>query len=543
MMATARPKLHGIDVSMNEIEVILEKASEGPLSDEERELLLALATSYLTLLGELGDKKATIRRLRQLVFGTKTETKKKLLDKGGQAADGDAGGEQKQKPKQNGKKKGHGRIPAADYTGSEKVKVAHESLSSKDSCPHCDGKVYAKKPRMLLRIRASGPFSATVYEQDRLRCNLCGEVFNAKTPPGVGEKKFDETAASMVGLLRYGMGFPMNRIAGLQESMGVPLPVSTQWELVRDAARKLEPAFEELIRQAAQAGVLFNDDTPMRILDFLAEKKRREESGEKPLDRTGTFTSGIVAELQDGQQIALYFTGQKHAGENLERVLARRASGLDPPIQMCDGLSRNVPGEMKTILSNCLTHARRQHVDVLESFPEEVKHVIEELSLVYEHDAWAKSQGMSAEERLRFHQEKSGPVMERLKTWMEELLAEKKVEPNSGLGKAIAYCLKRWKKLTLFLRKPGAPLDNNITERMLKRAILHRKGSLFYKTANGARVGDLFMSLIATAKLAKVDPFDYLNELQRHAEEVAANPSEWMPWNYRETLARMATAS
>jgi hypothetical protein len=71
---------------------------------------------------------------------------------------------------------------------------------------------------------------------------------------------------------------------------------------------------------------------------------------------------------------------------------------------------------------------------------------------------------------------------------------------------------------------------------MLKKAILHRKNSLFYKTENGARVGDLYMSLIATAKLAKADPFDYLTQLQRHAEQVAAKPSEWMPWNYREAL-------
>ena len=533
MRATAPPKPHGIEVSMDEIDAILEKASKGPLPEEERELVRALALSYCTLLGELGNKKATIKRLRDLVFGAKTETKRNLLGKDDKAADAGAGGEEKPKRK----KKGHGRIPASDYTGAARVKVPHESLSAGDPCPCCEGKVYAKKPRLFVRIRGCAPLAATVYEQERFRCNLCGEVFNAKPPPEVGEKKFDETVPSMVGLLRYGNGFPMNRIADLQEAMGVPFPASTQWELVRDAADKLEPVLDELIRQAGQGGVLYNDDTPMRILDFLAEKKKREERGEEPPERTGTFTSGIVSELRDGRRIVLYFTGQRHAGENLDSVLAKRASGLAPPIQMCDGLDRNIPGEMKTIVSNCLAHARRRHADVMDSFPEQVEHVIEELSLVYENDACAKSQAMSAEQRLRLHQKKSGPVMERLKAWMKGLFADKQVEPNSGLGKAMAYALKRWEKLTLFLCRPGAPLDNNLTERMLKRAILHRKGSLFYKTKNGARVGDLYMSLIATAKLAKADPFDYLNVLQRRAEEVAANPAEWMPWNYRETLA------
>ncbi|HEX3876773.1 MAG TPA: transposase [Bryobacteraceae bacterium] len=121
---------------------------------------------------------------------------------------------------------------------------------------------------------------------------------------------------------------------------------------------------------------------------------------------------------------------------------------------------------------------------------------------------------------------------------METQFAEHKTEPNSGLGKAISYLQRHWTKLTLFLRQPGAPLDNNIAERMLKKAILHRKNALFYKTVNGARVGDLFMSLIHTCELNMVNPFDYLTELLRHPAETKASPAEWMPWNYRETLAR-----
>jgi transposase len=123
---------------------------------------------------------------------------------------------------------------------------------------------------------------------------------------------------------------------------------------------------------------------------------------------------------------------------------------------------------------------------------------------------------------------------------MEAQLAERKTEPNSGLGKAIRYMLRHWLPLTLFLREPGAPVDNNLVERILKKAILHRRNSLFYKTLNGARVGDLFMSLIHTCELNGANPFDYLTELQRHAEELKQRPSEWMPWNYRETLAQLA---
>ena len=111
------------------------------------------------------------------------------------------------------------------------------------------------------------------------------------------------------------------------------------------------------------------------------------------------------------------------------------------------------------------------------------------------------------------------------------------VEPNSGLGKAITYFLRHWKGLTAFLREVGAPLDNNICERALKRAVLHRKNALFYRTLHGSEVGDLFMSLIHTCELCGANPFDYLSALQRHTGRLSAKPAAWMPWNYRERVA------
>ena len=129
-----------------------------------------------------------------------------------------------------------------------------------------------------------------------------------------------------------------------------------------------------------------------------------------------------------------------------------------------------------------------------------------------------------------------------LKSWMNEQLEERNVEPNSSLGGAFSYMLKRWDKLTLFLRKPGAPLDNNICERALKKAILHRKNALFYKTEKGARVADIFMSLIYTAELEGADAFDYLTELLRHPEELRRSPQDWMPWNYQTAVAAAEAA-
>jgi transposase len=287
--------------------------------------------------------------------------------------------------------------------------------------------------------------------------------------------------------------------------------------------------------------VLHNDDTTVKILELMGDRSRQETLAEAVEDggvadsRTGLFTSGVVA-LRDGHRIALFFSGRRHAGENLAQVLKHRLESLPPPIQMCDALSRNLPGELQTIVAHCLAHARRRFVDVYDRFPEPCRHLLESLAVVYRNDAVAREQQLSPEARLQLHQDHSQATMQELHDWLTRQLDEKRTEPNSALGGAIGYMLKHWGKLTLFLRQAGAPLDNNLCERALKKAILHRKNALFYKTRNGARVGDLFMSLIYTCQLNQANPFDYLTELQRHADELVVNPQLWLPWNYRKAL-------
>lgn len=430
---------------------------------------------------------------------------------------------------------GHGRNGAVAFTGADRVFVPHATLQPGATCPECgEGKVYRQKePATQVRIVGQAPLKTTVFEMERLRCNACGEIFTAEQPDRVGPDKYDATAVAMIALLKYGTGLPFKRLEKLESQFGMPLPAATQWELAASAAEPLRPALEEFIRQAAQGSVLHNDDTSMRVLRLA------REPGDK---RTGTFTSGIVS-IVGAWRIALFFTGPKHAGENIGEVLKRRDRGLPAPIQMSDALSRNKPKleGITTLLAYCLAHGRRHFVEVAENFPQECRHVLEALGNVYHNDALARERRLSPEDRLRFHQEHSGVVMKALHQWMKAQLAEHRTEPNSGLGKAISYLLKHWAKLTLFLSQPGAPLDNTIVERALKKAILNRKNALFYKTLNGARTGDLFMSLIYTCELNGANPFDYLTELQRHSALLSAHPSEWMPWNYRETLARLAT--
>jgi transposase len=503
-----------IDVNLDELDRVLDGARQAPLSEADYEKV----------------KDALHAMAAMLVRPRNTEKTSAVLD------EAEASGKAATQPNTNtAPPAGHGRNGAEAFGGAQKVEITHQSLKHGDRCPECgEGNVYGQKePKVLVRIVGQAPLAATVYSLERLRCGACGQVFTAQAPEGVGPEKYDETAAAMIAQLKYGSGIPFYRLEQLEGQLGIPLPAATQWEIVEEAAELLKPARDELIRQAAQGEVVHNDDTSMRVLRLA-----REPSDE----RTGVFTSGIVS-TGAGWKIALYFTGRQHAGENIADVLQQRAAELPSPIQMCDALSRNVPKlptGVEILLANCLAHGRRQFIGVAANFPDECRYVLEMLGQVYGHDADARERGLTPDERLRLHQECSGPVMDQLHRWLEAQFAERRTEPNSGLGKAITYLLRHWRPLTLFLRQAGAPLDNNIVERALKRVVLHRKNALFYRTLNGAQVGDLFMGLIHTCQLCTVNSLDYLIELQRHAQDLAARPAEWMPWNYRETLARVA---
>jgi len=546
--STALPGCVPVEVQEMELDTLygyVAKAQRELLNDAEAKALHASLQTLGVLMEELKRKGTTLRRLQAMLFGSSSEKTDDVFPPTApepsvpgntpepEAPVGPEPAEEKadEKPKA----KGHGRNPASCYHGAEQVQVPHPDLSAGDSCPECPkGKVYPMaEPAVLVRVVGMSPLSAKVVELDRLRCNCCGEVFKAPAPEGMGEEKYDETATSMISMLRYGAGTPFYRLAKLQAGLGIPLPAGTQWKLALEAAGLLEPAFQELITWAAQGDVIYQDDTTMKVLsrpDLMTRGTKQ---------RKGVYTSGLISKAGENW-VALFLTGMNHAGENLAEVLRRRKGELGRPIQMCDAAAANTAGDLDTIVAHCLAHARRRFVDVAEDFPEECLHLLESLREVYRNDAETK--GMSPPERLRFHQEHSRPVMERLRAWLQEQFDQKRVEPNSGLGSAITYMLKHWERLTLFLRVPEAPLDTNKVEGSLKRAILHRKNSLFYKTLNGAHVGDVFMSLIHSAELNKVNPFEYLVALQRYHALVEENPEEWMPWNYADTLAGIGLA-
>jgi hypothetical protein len=215
---------------------------------------------------------------------------------------------------------------------------------------------------------------------------------------------------------------------------------------------------------------------------------------------------------------------------------------------MADAISMNTPKNIseqllaKVITVFCLVHDRRQFLRLIESFPIEVKYVLELISKIYENEKHCKDSKLNALQRLLYHQKYSIPILNEWYKWLKKQFDEKLVEPNSSLGAAIKYTLKHWDKLTQFTRVEGAPIDNNILEMSLRIPIRLRKSAYFYKTNVGAAVGDCMMSLIYTCIAAKQQPIEYLTQLQINAASVAKNPSLWLPWNFKAQLVSSSVA-
>jgi len=234
--------------------------------------------------------------------------------------------------------------------------------------------------------------------------------------------------------MHYGFGVPFYRLDALQKMLGVPLPRSTQWDIVERVADKIYSVYEESCRQASYGKVLYNDDTVVKILSLMAEN----DAGKA--ERKGKFTTGIISKLED-LKIALFFSGRNHAGENLAEILKHRPVSRGAPIQMSDALSRNIPPDIDLINAYCISHARRNFIKIEEQFPEEADYVIKRIGKVYKHEQTAKSRKMTPEERLLYHQENSKPEMDGLYSWLHQKL-DKDVEPNSSLGRAMTYMVK-----------------------------------------------------------------------------------------------------
>jgi len=539
-----------VQLSREDGEALRTRLAGDALTAADRRVLDQVLQWYFWLVLALQEATISLRRLRTLVFGKAPTAPASatfpVVGAGEEGVSAEARGRADvgaEASRRGGHRPGHGRHGAEAYRGAARVVCRHEALRAGERCPVCgQGRLYPLLPGVAIRIDGNALLSAIRYELEKLRCSACGEVFTATMPAGAGAEKYSPRARAVLAVSRYYLGLPFYRVEAYQAMLGVPVPDATQWDQIEKVGDCAYVVFEQLEQVAAQGELIFQDDTAVRILSLMQENltlisAAQAQGLSTPQERTGMHTTALA--VQVGEHLAiLYYSSRRHAGENLQGLLDKREVGLDKPLAMSDALASNeVANEEAVIRCHCLAHGRRKFSDLEEVFPHECQVVLEVLRQVFEHDEQARQAQLSPEERLAYHQAQSQPLMDGLKRWLATQMDEHLVEPNSALGKAMGYMQSHWATLTRFLSVPGAPLDNNLAERVLKLFIRQQNNSLFYKSTHSAYIASVLTSLIATCVYAGVNVLEYLVALQEHRSEVFADPAAWLPWAYARSRA------
>jgi hypothetical protein len=531
-----------VTLTSEEGEALIERVYASDLPRADCTLVVQIIRLHFWLMLVVQEAKLSLKRFRQMLFGEPSKGRSEAASEpSAEAGEGspalDKEKDRRAPRKRGGHRQGQGRLGEGAYVGAERRTCRHEALAAGERCPLCDqGNLYLLPAGVEIRVDGNALLSAIRYELEKLRCSACGAVFSAKLPDGVGAHKYSPRARSALALGRYYLGLPFYRIESYQAMLGVPVPDATQWDQVEALADGVYPVYEHLLGLAAQGEVIYQDDTSARLLELIRANRQAQDGDDSGTQRRGMYTTALVVQAGE-RRICLYATGRSHAGENLASLLSKRSSGLARPLVMSDALSSNEADETALIRCHCLAHSQRKFRVLEDDFPDECARVMSVFKAVFEHDEQTRKTQMSAAARLAYHQLYSAPLMNDLKLWLEKQFADRNVEPNSSLGKAITYVLSHFETLTQFLRIEGAPIDNNIAERALKLFIRQRKNSLFFATEHSAYIASLLTTLIATCVQAGVNAFDYLVALQDNRKSVFANPEMWLPWNYAHSRA------
>ena len=412
-------------------------------------------------------------------------------------------------------------------------------------CPACQrGRLYRFFPRTFVTISGQAPFDGTRHEIERLQCNLCKEIFQAPLPraledDGVGNGRlYSYSAHTSVVMLKYLGVMPWHRVETLQSAMGVRIPDASMAQMTETMVTTVNPIVRELKRGAAQGPLFFGDDTTAAILGLKSEMRADRSTG-KLVERTGCHTTCVIGQTDEGHLIAVFRIGIQHTGELFDEILAYRDTALPPPLAMTDAAACNAVTVCKVLQCACNAHALRKFKALADSYPKQTQYILDRYRAVYDHDDHTKQQEMTPEARLAYHREHSRPLFIEMCRYANGLLEQRAIEPNSDLGGAIDYLLNHQRPLSAFYRYPGAPIDNNLSERQLRLPVRLRDAAPFFASPMGARMAADLWTLIVTAILAEQNVYEYFNAIQRYPQDVRDNPDLWVPWRYKQRVEEL----
>ena len=577
-MSQSKENPSQVNLTAAEAEALKKRIKENKLLSSDLEIFMGLVNFSLWVSEKLSKASLTIARLKKL-FGYSSEKKKKKRPPSDpETTDSEApatSSDEEHTPRvedahsrkteennlgYNSSVEGepvwdldenHGRLCANDYPGCPILHVPFDTTENGASyCPHCAehntiAKLYPaendRHPKVVVLLEGTPLISGVRYVLERKRCGVCGQRFEAELPDHLKNRgKYDISCFTTLAIYHYYAGFPFKRIETTQHAQGVPLPDATQFDLMNQLYKEvIQAVFSALESCSAQGSLFHYDDTEHRILEVLAENNQRSPKAPK----TSIHSTAVVS-YYGSHKIYLFYTNAETAGESFKHLLTKRETSEDF-LTMTDASSSNFPSDVEEtllarwILCLCLVHGRRHFFRLIGEADGDIDFVLKIITAVYKNERYCKEHQYNDEERLRYHQQKSRPLMESMRLWFNNLIKMRRVEPTSQFGQAIAYMLKKWHWLTQFYRVPGAKLDNNLCEQAIRFVIKYRKNSLFYKNFYGAQIGDAMLSVMHTATMNGVNIFDYLNTLQTYSQQVRAAPEQWLPWCYQKTVSAL----
>jgi hypothetical protein len=432
------------------------------------------------------------------------------------------------KPRANG-----GRYGFADYSNAPTITHEVPNYKPGDCCTSCGcGRYYFGEEQRSLAMTGGPIVQVTRHKKKVLRCNCCG---NIKINPKKIIKWSNEARSAIV--LHKIFGMPWHRMSRIQELCGLPIAVSTFWhqaEAVWAEAGKY--IVRVLYQYSAESPTLDTDDTGNKIIDVLQAQKELPEA-----ERRACHTTAMCA-LYGEFKINLYITSLNYCRQNWLELFKQRQNP-NKPVIMTDASSQSLPPEEKkkqVESAVCLGgHGKRKIEAFRDTFPLECDFFLQQIKQLYVNEHACKL--LTADARLAYHQEHSTAIIQAIYSKIEELFAQKQVEPNSDFGGVLKYWLRHRKGLTAFLRVPQAKLDNNWAEFALRLMALYRNASLFFKTQRSATIMNDLFSIVSTCEANKINAFAYLNWLQVNWQAVQAEPQHYLPWHFKEATEKIAT--
>ena len=392
-----------IELSIEEQETLIERIKNRSQTVNDIDIIIGLFSLNHWLIHTLKEKSISISRLQTMIFGQPIRRRKSYQKSRKNTADpadedftnkpssDDEVNQHKNNPDSTCIGRKNGRLSHQQYQNKEIINVAHINYKPGDLCPlQCGGRLWNSSPGNIIKIKGQGFAKAIHYQVQKLRCSLCGYLISADLPSDASEEKYDYAFKAQLCMLKYYLGLPFYRIENYQKLLGIPLPASTQWDLIEEVANCVYPVFHHLEYLAAQGRLVHLDDTHVKILTNIVNNQTITDKKA----RRGTHTTGILSYYKS-HQIYLYYSSKNHAGENMTRLLAKRNSNISPIKFMCDALSRNIPKETEIILINCLAHCYRKFDEIEQAFPEKCAYVLKQISNVYTIDTKANERLIS----------------------------------------------------------------------------------------------------------------------------------------------------